>query len=609
MLAWVLAALIVAAPATGAAPQPLASAAVSSVSVVPQSALPGGTVTVSLKRAGTADLLLSTNTRYDKADRRLGRRTLKKSKSTLKLAVPRGTALGAYHVLACAPPAKKGAKPRCRASKQRIAVMPKPKPASVTPQADAGRAASAPIGRGGGTVTATGADGTTYTLTLPAGALLDPATITVTPVASIANLPAGATAARAVQIEPAGRRLLKPATLTIGGTAPPPAKTLTGFGFQPGGAQFHLVPASLEGQSATLRIFELQGHGIAAAPQTSRYQFSRTRLPTDLVEQLEQILAVRSPGGKSRRRIVASQSSPTDDLSATVFGLFVQIQSLAVTGSIDEAVLQYVAWDALAMGVAGEYPEIVTWRGPLTVAFSNGIRKEIGSALASCIAGDIAQIGRLLRFRDYLYTSLASLSIQTLRGEIDNALDNCLRFELDYEVVIDGANSYQEPVLAKVTSSLPIRMAAPGDPSHFLGDAELSVADYSTGRADCWTHTWNATPRDRFVVTRMSVDIRRERGQETLPAEVRVKFTPGSLNETVTHTCDGDPESTYTDEQHAYDGVVAALLGGAPGSEFELSWTGGGGGSDYSSQSFTRTSDQGGNYTGTLTFRLRHTPR
>ena len=607
LIGWVLAVLAIAAPAAAAERPAVSSAAVRSVALTPQVVAPGARATFSVKGAGTVDFRLSANKRYDASDRRLARRTLKKSKTTLKLAVPRSTALGAYHVLACAPPARKGAKPKCRVSKQRIAVVPKPKPAKVTPQPDTERTASAPIGRDGGSVTATGADGTTYTLTLPEGALLDPTTVTLTPVASIANLPAGASAARAVQVEPAGRRLLKPATLTVGGTQLPSAAALTGFGFDPGGAQFHLAPAALDGQTATVRIFELGGHGIASASQKSRYQFSRTRLPSDLVAQLEQIASVNAP--KAKGRLVPAQTGPTDELSATIFSLFIQTQSWALTGQVDDAVLHFVAWDAFANGLVGTYPEILVWRTALATAFSNGIRREIGSALASCLAGDIAQMGRLLRYRDYLYTSLASLPIQTLRGEIDNALETCLQFELDYEVTISGVNSYQEPVSAKVTSTVPLRMTGPGDPSHFIGNAALTVAEYDTGRADCWTHTWNVSPSQDFSVNRMSVDIRRERGTETLPAEIRVRFMLGSLDEQVTHTCDGDPNSTYTDTQHAYDGVVAALLGGAAGGEFELTWTGGGTGGNFSSQSFTRSSESDGNYTGTLTFRLRHTPR
>ena len=54
--------------------------------------------------------------------------------------------------------------------------------------------------------------------------------------------------------------------------------------------------------------------------------------------------------------------------------------------------------------------------------------------------------------------------------------------------------------------------------------------------------------------------------------------------------------------------VPLRCLGGAAGSEFELTWIGGGSLGEYSSQSSTRSSDGEGSYTGTLTFRLRHTP-
>jgi hypothetical protein len=49
-------------------------------------------------------------------------------------------------------------------------------------------------------------------------------------------------------------------------------------------------------------------------------------------------------------------------------------------------------------------------------------------------------------------------------------------------------------------------------------------------------------------------------------------------------------------------------IGGAAGADFELSWTAAPSGGDYSNQTFTKSAQTDGNYTGTFTFRLRHTP-
>ena len=69
---------------------------------------------------------------------------------------------------------------------------------------DQARAASGLIATSGGTLTATAADGTTYTLTVPADALLDDTTITLTPVIAIGGFVVGRRLVAAVDAEPSG---------------------------------------------------------------------------------------------------------------------------------------------------------------------------------------------------------------------------------------------------------------------------------------------------------------------------------------------------------------------------------------------------------------------
>lgn len=573
-----------------------------SATPTPPLATAGSKLNLTAEGTGATGFLLSVDRRRSKDDVSLGSRTLRRAKTKLKLRVPPRTGLGAYYLLTCSP--AKGA--RCKATKARIAVTARPRPAAVRPSLDQARAAAADVGRDGGSVTATGADGTRFTLTIPAGALLDPANVSLTPLASAGKLHMGARGLRAVQIGPAGRDLLKPATLAI---APPKLlarSVLTAVGFDSGGKQFHLKPVSRSGSEATLKVFELKGFGIASAKAGARYLFSRSRMPSSLMHQLEQVAAAPRAPGRAR----ASQAGPRDALSAQLFALATQIQVMAASGDIDTAVSQFVVWDTLSLGFIGQYPEIQAWRALVAQAFRAGFEKEIAQARVACLANkDLRQMGRLLRFRDYLYTALASLPLlQGLRSEIDGVVSRCLRFELVYDVAISGANGYGEGVTAQVASTVPIQTPVPGDTGFFSGSASLVVANYAVGPADCWTHTWNVTPANQFEVKRMSVGISRERGAELSPAQIRITFNLGSLDEQVTHTCDGDPSTSYTDQQHAYDGVAAELLGGAAGADFELSWTAAPSGGDYSSQTFTKSAQTDGSYTGTFTFRLRHTP-
>jgi hypothetical protein len=86
-------------------------------------------------------------------------------------------------------------------------------PIRVASTLDDARAVTATIGRTGGAFSATGADGTKYTFTVPANALPQDTAITMTPIASTTGAPW--TVARGVRFAPAGLQFYRYATLQI----------------------------------------------------------------------------------------------------------------------------------------------------------------------------------------------------------------------------------------------------------------------------------------------------------------------------------------------------------------------------------------------------------
>ena len=82
---------------------------------------------------------------------------------------------------------------------------------------DSARAVTQDVPLTGGTLTATGADGTTYALTIPADALDRATRITLTPVSQVSALPVGETGSTrlGVQMEPSGLVFYRAATLVI----------------------------------------------------------------------------------------------------------------------------------------------------------------------------------------------------------------------------------------------------------------------------------------------------------------------------------------------------------------------------------------------------------
>jgi hypothetical protein len=132
----------------------------------------------------------------------------------------------------------------------------------VAPVTDSGRAASANLGEPGGRVTATGADGTVFTLEVPPGALMGPETVTLTPVSRIDRFPFSGGLVAGVEIQPVGRTLRLGGTLTIQPASPPPAERALPFSYGAGGADFILYPRDPDSSALRLPVERLGGYGV-----------------------------------------------------------------------------------------------------------------------------------------------------------------------------------------------------------------------------------------------------------------------------------------------------------------------------------------------------------
>src|SRR5262245_9714595 len=126
---------------------------------------------------------------------------------------------------------------------------------------DAARAATKTFPPGGGTLTATGADGTVYTLTIPPTALLVETAITMTPIVSISggNLPSDSVLG--VDLQPSGLRLYEFADLSIVPPQLSPAADIAGFTYEGDGDELHRYPAALDAGRILLHVIHFSGAG------------------------------------------------------------------------------------------------------------------------------------------------------------------------------------------------------------------------------------------------------------------------------------------------------------------------------------------------------------
>lgn len=117
----------------------------------------------------------------------------------------------------------------------------------------------------GGTLSATGSDGTRYRLSIPGGALLSDETITLVPIASLKGLPLSGGSVAAVHIEPSGLQLMKAATLTIRAQREIPVGEQVAFAYYGGGSDAHHVPLSPDPRRVEMKLLHFSGYGFGQA--------------------------------------------------------------------------------------------------------------------------------------------------------------------------------------------------------------------------------------------------------------------------------------------------------------------------------------------------------
>jgi len=135
---------------------------------------------------------------------------------------------------------------------------PPAQPLDVQLTLDAGRAATANIPITGGSLSATAADGTVYTLTVPPEALVADQQITMTPIVAMKGLALGGGTLAGVQLAPEGLRFYRFARLSIAPRAAGPQRALS-FSYQGAGKSLHLHPLAPETNALSMPLLHFSG--------------------------------------------------------------------------------------------------------------------------------------------------------------------------------------------------------------------------------------------------------------------------------------------------------------------------------------------------------------
>lgn len=136
------------------------------------------------------------------------------------------------------------------------------RPFRVTPALQPDRTVRKTVGDAGGELTTAAADGTRFTLTVPAGALVGEVDVEMTPVGSARGLPFERLGG-AVQLGPEDVHFLRPATLRIQPPRPIAARRVVPLRWAGPGRDLHLEPATIRRDAITFELFHFSSPGFA----------------------------------------------------------------------------------------------------------------------------------------------------------------------------------------------------------------------------------------------------------------------------------------------------------------------------------------------------------
>lgn len=169
------------------------------------------------------------------------------------------------------------------------ALDPATEPILVTSEADPTHAASARIGPQGGSLSATGEDGSRFTLEIPAGALVQEVDVIMTPLTAVAGLPWESDGTVAVQLEPSGLVFYDYVTLLVEPASPIPVDQQIPIGVGQGG-DLYLAYLDVSSESIRLMLDHFSSAGASKGLLASTEE-ARQRLGGDVERRLQSIIA------------------------------------------------------------------------------------------------------------------------------------------------------------------------------------------------------------------------------------------------------------------------------------------------------------------------------
>ena len=457
----------------------------------------------------------------------------------------------------------------------------------VTAHADSGRAVSNVISPEGGTISATAADGTLFTLTLPDGALLSEETITLTPVASIDHFPLSGGLSAAVELEPEGLLLFQPATLVIHSPVPIPAGQEITFGWRGTGQEFFLFPPDPLGTSSiSLHLTHFSGYG-AGRGTGADLAAQLARVPADPEDRLAQEL--QGPAAEERS-VARSGSASVQAQALGSIGPSSKASAQAKAIQTETAYLNTVLIPHLPTNCSDDWKSYLNdleWFRIQVISLTGSDANLLSSA--SALFDKVIRL--LVTCYDTDYSNCKSALdanqgiemfriFQALRGEKSSGLvvagkiSSCLTFKLEFTSFIQETEfmglefAFNHRVSAEVPNVVlsPFASDAPQPVSAELKYDQASYTGHINHDSGCTLET--AGDSSVFQFKKLTADFNVFQS-DALPSDwLAMEYDPGHPGYTFTLACPQSPiqivrearwRDIYEAERHEFTGTFHAV--------------------------------------------------
>ncbi|PNY79599.1 hypothetical protein [Deinococcus koreensis] len=347
---------------------------------------------------------------------------------------------------------------------------PRPLTVQVTP--DRPRMVEGTLTPDGGTLTATAADGTVFTLTAPANAVFGPLKVRMTPVARLGGLNGAGGYLAAVHLEPKGAEFFEPLTLKIAAPQALKPETLRAFNSHALGADFYFQGRAVEGRTATLRLLHFSNPGVAVIEESD---LPVPPVPTSPRDRLENDLALD----------ITKETQLLDRFHAQLGPLLEA--ALTSDAKLKTATGQFLTWrsEVERLGLSEVYKTQI-YQGWKLIA--QGIEGAVERAHAECaVNSDLTRLRDIVTWVSWVKRNpRLSPYFNGKMARFEQLARDCARFELEVNstITMDLGDARFE---STVHTNIPL-MPAGGEtdlPTTLMGHAPLEVRGYRAEIENC----------------------------------------------------------------------------------------------------------------------------